>query len=106
MRGQGKAWNRPGARALALLLTLAVGFGVTGLARTGQSHKHAVRVAAVLAVSSVDVQHGSFDVDRNAAPTRLPAASVVDTTRNSSSFVSSRTALAPQVRGPPGQGLV
>jgi hypothetical protein len=104
MRAHRTAGNRPRLRAaLALLLALAIGFAVTGLARTGHPHKHTAQVAAVLAVSSVDTQHGGLDLDRSTPVARPATGSVADTTRDSSRSVRSRTAHTPQVRGPPGQ---
>ena len=103
MRGQRTAGSRRALRALALLLALAVGFGALGHATTGHATKHASRVAAALAITAGDVQHGTVDLDHGAAPARLTTGATADTTRDSSPSVSSRTAHTPQVRGPPGQ---
>ena len=102
-RGNGGGRRRAGLCALALLLALALGVGATGLVRSGHAHKHAARVAAVLAVGSAETHAGTVDVDRSPAPMPPGGAAVGDATRDSSSSVSFRTAQTPQVRGPPGQ---
>jgi hypothetical protein len=108
-----RAGNRYGAdsrvRALALLLTCILGLTLVSGARAAVTHKQVAHRAAVLAVSTADGLHLGQRPDQagtlpSAAATGSNAA-VFTRCADSSTAVSSRTAHAPQVRGPPGQAL-
>src|SRR5581483_9096696 len=104
MRAQERTASRVLTPACTLLLLCVLVAGLTAAARTGTQHKHLPRGAAVVALQSSDGQH-VLDT-----PAALPGTAVVAGVGpapghlpNSSRSVSSRTAQAPQVRGPPGQ---
>jgi hypothetical protein len=108
-----RAQNRVGAdtrsRAAAVLLTCLLGLALLPAARSVGVHKQLVQRVAVVAATSLD---GTQFLPRSDQPLGLPPAAA-ETARvagsfaftNSSRVVSSRTADAPRVRGPPGQAL-
>ncbi|WP_409451525.1 hypothetical protein [Jatrophihabitans sp.] len=108
-----RAQNRIGAdtrsRAGAVLLTCLLGLALLPAARSVGVHKQLVHRVAVVAATSLD---GAQFLPRSDQPVGL-APAAAETTRvagsfaftNSSRPVSSRTAHAPRVRGPPGQAL-
>lgn len=109
MRAQNRVGVDTRPRAVAVLLTCLLGLTLLTGARSGIVHKQLVHQVAVVAATSVD---GAQFLHRSDLPAGLPPAAVesarIDATldfTNSSRAVSSRTAEAPRVRGPPGQAV-
>ena len=108
-----RAQNRVGAdtrsRVAAVLLTCLLGLALLPAARSVGVHKQLVHRVAAVAATSLDGgqflhrSDQSLGVPPAAAETTRAAGSFAFT--NSSRAVSSRTAHAPPVRGPPGQAL-
>jgi hypothetical protein len=101
--------SRPGLRhgvvAALLLAVLTLAFG--GTAHASAARAHAGHGKAVLSSAGIDLQHGAARADAHGAlpvaaaqAARLPRRSA---TADSYQPVSSHTAQAPQVRGPPAQ---
>jgi hypothetical protein len=96
-------------RAAALLLTCILGLTLVTSSRSPVTHKQVTHRPAVLVVTAADGLHLAQRPD---LPGNLPAAlatgsggAVATALANSSTAVSSRTADAPQPRGPPGHAL-
>jgi hypothetical protein len=109
MRAQRRIQRDPRCRALVLLLLCALGLGLATGAHSAPAHKHVTHAAAVLAVVTSDTAHGTLRTEQPGA-VALPAVAAVALagrvgTSDSSTRTSSRTAHAPQVRGPPGEAL-
>jgi hypothetical protein len=109
MQAQRRIGSDTRLRAVAAILACILGLTVATAARSVHTHKQATRAAAVLSVSVSDTFHGAARGDHHGslAPTPAPLKTELGhvTTSDSSRSVSSRTARAPQVRGPPAQAL-
>jgi hypothetical protein len=109
MRAQNRIGLDARPRAVAVLLTCLLGLTLLTAARSGPIHKQLAHRVAVVAATSAD---GAQFLHRTDPPVGL-APDAAETARpvgsfafiNSSVAVSSRTADAPRVRGPPGQAL-
>jgi hypothetical protein len=109
MRAQNRTGVDSRVRALALLITCLLGLALVTAARSTAVHEPVAHRAAVVAVTSADVLQ---ILHRTAQPGLLPPAPSGTTVlagstgmANSSTPVSSLTAHAPPVRGPPAQAL-
>jgi hypothetical protein len=94
-------------RWVAVLLACVLGLAITVAAHSEHAHKHAVRGSAVLAVATIDNPHsaakGDSHSDQQTAPAPAATARWGLGTADSSPLVSSGTADAPPVRGPPAE---
>lgn len=99
----------PRLRAVAILLVGVLGLTAVSAARSEHTHRHLTHAAVVLTASGTDILHTTPRADHSGIaatpPTSVEAAPASVGTSDSSTRVSSRTAQAPQVRGPPGQVL-
>jgi hypothetical protein len=109
MQAQSRTGSDTRLRALALLLTCVLGLALVTAAHSISSHNHTARGVAVLTVNTVDLpQHASRpdqDGSLARAPTAVATAVGPSSTSTSSTDIRSRTAQAPQVRGPPAEAL-
>lgn len=99
--------DRP--RAVAVLLTCLLGLTLLTAGRSGPVHKQLAHRVAVVAAASPDAAQFLHRTDQ---PVGLPQATAETagiagsfSFTDSSRAVSSRTADAPRVRGPPGEPL-
>jgi hypothetical protein len=110
MQGQSRAViDARRRRALAILVICVLGLALVTAARSAQAHKHVSRGVAVVTVSGADTPHSHLRSDQSGVVAAAPAVNSTfvswGASADSSTRVSSRTAQAPQVRGPPGQAL-
>ena len=97
------------SRALAVLLAVTLALAMAPALSGTHPHRHGPRGAAVLLAASTDTAHGNARADTHgiaATPSEIVRFAAPSTaTPDPSTTVRSRTAQAPQVRGPPGQAL-
>jgi hypothetical protein len=109
MQAHSRSGSDTRLRAVAVLLTCVLGLTFVTAARAGHGHKPLARGVAVLAVSGADHAHAVARTDQHgdltSAPATLTTRFRLAATTDSSVPASSRTAQAPQVRGPPAQAL-